>query len=70
MLSDDFASWGRLLIRDNQSTIGSLVNVIILGVGLGNHSKTKKQGRNKMQDSKLYLASGERPFSVFLDDPF
>jgi hypothetical protein len=34
---------------------------------LCNHSVTKKKGRKKMQNSNLYLASGERPVSIFLD---
>src|SRR5262245_16429722 len=43
MLSDDFAPRRWLLIRDDQSTTGSLVNVIILGLGL-DRSQTKRQG--------------------------
>ncbi len=43
----DFAPWRRLLIRDNQLTIGTLVNVIILGPALCDHSETKKKGETK-----------------------
>jgi len=39
--------WWRLLIRDNQLTVWSLVNVIILGLGLCNYSETKKEGETK-----------------------
>jgi hypothetical protein len=39
----DFASWRGFLIRDNQPTIRSLVNVIVLGLALCNHSETEKQ---------------------------
>ena len=46
-LLDDFAPWRRLLIRDNQLTVGSLVNVIILGLAICNHSETKKKGETK-----------------------
>jgi hypothetical protein len=37
----------RLLVRDNQVTLGSLVNVIVLGLALGSHSETKKEGETK-----------------------
>src|SRR5262249_14514840 len=39
----DFASWWWFLVRDDQSTIGGLVNEIILGVGLRDHGETKKK---------------------------
>ena len=51
MLSDDLAPWGWLLVRDNQSTIGSLVNVILVGVGLGNHGETNKNGNQSRIDA-------------------
>jgi hypothetical protein len=47
MLSDNFASWGRLPIRDNQGTIGSLIDVIVLGLAWCEHSETKKKGETK-----------------------
>src|SRR5262245_40267661 len=43
----DCATWGRLFVRDNKLTIGSLVNVIVLGLALCNHSETKKKGETK-----------------------
>jgi hypothetical protein len=43
----DFASWRGLLIRDNQLTVGSLVNVVVLGLALCNHGETKKKGETK-----------------------
>jgi hypothetical protein len=46
-LSYDFATWGRLLVRDNKLTLRSLVNVIILGLALGDHGETKKKGETK-----------------------
>jgi len=58
------------LIRDNQLTLRAFLKVVILSPALRNHGETTKQGRNKMQNSKLYLASGERPFSILLDSPF
>src|SRR5215813_4846028 len=45
MLSDDLALWRWLLVRDNQSTIGSLVNVIFLGMALRKHGETKTKGQ-------------------------
>jgi hypothetical protein len=47
LLSYDFARWRRLLIRDNQLSIGIVVNVIFLGLALCNHSETKKKGETK-----------------------
>ena len=43
----DFATWGRLLVRDNQVTIGSLVDVIVLGLALSDDSETKKKDETK-----------------------
>ena len=43
----DFAPWRWLLIRDNQLTVGTFVNVVILGLALCNHSETKKKGETK-----------------------
>ena len=40
----DCAAWGRLLVRDNQVTFGSLVNVVILGAALSDASETEKKG--------------------------
>jgi len=61
----DFAPWRRLLIRDNQLTVGILVTVIFLGVALCNHSETKKvetkcmiQNRNspRVSDPLVYFS--------------
>ena len=49
LLLYDFAPWRRLLIRDNQLTVRTLVNVIILGLALCNHSETKKKGETKCE---------------------
>jgi hypothetical protein len=49
----DFAPWRRLLIRDNQLTIGTLVNVIILGLILCNHSETKKKSEKQTARLKV-----------------
>jgi hypothetical protein len=46
MLSDDFASWGWFLVRNEQRPIGSLVNVVVISVAWRYHGETKKQ-RNK-----------------------
>ena len=43
MLSDDFASWRRLLVRDDQSAIGSLVDVVILALDLSDDGETEKK---------------------------
>jgi hypothetical protein len=43
----DFAPWRRLLIRDDQLIIGTLVNVIFLGLALCNHGETNKKGETK-----------------------
>src|SRR4029077_7748101 len=43
----DFAPWRRLLIRDNQRTVRSLVNVIVLGLPLRNDSEPKKKGETR-----------------------
>ena len=43
----DFTPWRWLLIRDNQLTVGTLVNVVVLGVALCNHSETKKKNETK-----------------------
>jgi len=47
MLSDDLAPWGWLLVRDNQSTIGSLVDVILLGVAFCDHTETEDKGQTR-----------------------
>ena len=36
--------WRWLLIRDNQLTVGILVNVMFLSLALRNHDETKKKG--------------------------
>jgi hypothetical protein len=46
MLLDEFAPWRWLLIRDNQGTVRSLVNVIVLSQALRNHGETMKQGNH------------------------
>jgi hypothetical protein len=40
----DLAPRRWLLVRDNQRTVGSLVDVIVPGLGLGNYGDTKKKG--------------------------
>jgi UPF0716 family protein affecting phage T7 exclusion len=55
------------LIRDNQLTVGTVVKVVILGLPCVKSQRDQEKGRNKMQNSNLYLASGERPVSIFLD---
>jgi hypothetical protein len=47
LLLYDFAPWRRLLVRDNQLTVGILVNVLFLGLAFCNHSETKKKGETK-----------------------
>jgi len=47
LLLYDFAPWRRLLVRDNQLTVGIVVNVIFLGLALCNHSETEKKGETK-----------------------
>jgi hypothetical protein len=47
LLSYDFAPWRRLLIRDNQLSIGIVVSVTFLGLALCSHSETKKEGETK-----------------------
>jgi hypothetical protein len=39
--------WRFLLIRDNQLTVGTMVNVTFLGLALCNHSESKKKGEKK-----------------------
>ena len=39
--------WRRLLIRDNQLTLGAFVKVVILGLGLCNYGETKKKGETR-----------------------
>ena len=51
----DFAPWRRLLIRENQLTVGILVTVIFLGVALCNHSETKKV------ETKCMIQNGNSP---------
>ena len=50
-LSYDFASWRRLLIRDNQLSIGIVVNVVFLGLAFRNHSETNKKGNQSRLDA-------------------
>src|SRR6266550_252876 len=59
LLFYDFAPWRRLLIRDNQLTVGVLVNVMFLGLALCNHSQTKKKG-----ETKCKIQSWTSPFNA------
>ena len=50
----DFAFWGRLLIRDNQATIGSPVNVIVLGLALRDHNETEEEGNRSRTSNNVF----------------
>ena len=41
------ATWRGLLVRDDQLPAGSLINVVVLGVPLCNHSEPKKKGETR-----------------------
>jgi hypothetical protein len=55
LLLYDFATWRGLLIRDNQLTVGTLVNVIFLGLALCNN-ETKKNGEKTARFTVAVLA--------------
>ena len=49
-LLNDLATWRRFLIRDDQTAIGSLVDVIFFSVALRGHSEDKEKSK---PDSEL-----------------
>ena len=58
LLLYDFASWRGLLVRDDQLTVGTLVNVIVLSMPWRNHSETKKKGETKRKIQSCTLTPG------------
>ena len=47
----DFAPWRRLLIRDNELSVGIVVNVTFLGLALRDHGKTSQKGNQSRVDA-------------------
>ena len=68
MLSDNFAPWWWLLVRDNKLTFGSFVNVVLVGLALSAGDETEKNGETNytIQNRTSPPVSGALVYSLMV----